>query len=201
VPLKNPFGSSPAPDETNENARGDDQESNEQSSAAPVADGAIDERIAKLEAEKEDLRTTLIHRQADFENFRKRVERERHEESRRATGVSIQHLLPVLDTFERALAAHDDPAYAEYRKGFELIYKQLWDSLAKQGLERIEAQGKTFDPHVHQAIERVETTEHEDGTVIDVMQPGYTFHGRVLRPAIVRVAAAPEAASHNKRNN
>jgi molecular chaperone GrpE len=201
VSLKNPFGNAPAPDDANEDARENDQAANPQADAnAAEVLNATDERIAKLEAEKEDLRKTLIHRQADFENFRKRVERERHEESRRATGVSIQHLLPVLDTFERALAAHDDPAYAEYRKGVELIYKQLWESLAKQGLERIEAKGKDFDPHVHQAIERVETTEHEDGTVIDVLQPGYIFHGRVLRPATVRVAAAPEAASH-KRNN
>lgn len=201
--LKNPFGNAPAPDETNENARENDEgaSADMQESRAGDPSSLIDDRIAKLEVEKDDLRKTLIHRQADFENFRKRVERERHEEARRATGVSVQHLLPVLDTFERALAAHDDPAYAEYRKGVELIYKQLWESLAKQGLERIEAQGKPFDPHVHQAIERVETTEHEDGTVIDVMQPGYIFHGRVLRPAIVRVAAAPEAASHNKRNN
>jgi molecular chaperone GrpE len=202
VSAKKPWGNAPAPDDASENAQENEQGSGGQAAESNASDGAnaIDERIAKLEAEKEELRATLIHRQADFENFRKRVERERHEESRRATGVAIQHLLPVLDTFERALAAHDDPAYAEYRKGVELIYKQLWESLAKQGLERIDAQGKSFDPHVHQAIERVETTEHEDGTVIDVLQPGYIFHGRVLRPATVRVAAAPEAASH-KRNN
>jgi molecular chaperone GrpE len=202
VSLKNPWGQAPAPDDARETAPESEQDTNVQSteSAAAQPAPAIDERIAKLEAEKEDLRKTLIHRQADFENFRKRVERERHEESRRATGHLIQQLLPVLDTFERALAAHEDPAYAEYRKGVELIYKQLWESLAKQGLERIEAQGKQFDPHIHQAIERVETGEHEDGTVIDVLQPGYIFHGRVLRPATVRVAAAPEAASH-KRNN
>ena len=200
--LKNPFGNASAPDDANERARENDQDANTQVSDVNAADGAgpVDERIAKLEAEKDDLRKTLIHRQADFENFRKRVERERHEESRRATGVALQHLLPVLDTFERALAAHDEPAYAEYRKGVELIYKQLWESLAKQGLERIDAQGKAFDPHVHQAIERVETDEHADGTVIDVLQPGYIFHGRVLRAATVRVAAEPEAASH-KRNN
>jgi molecular chaperone GrpE len=200
VSLKNPFGNAPAPDDANERAQ--ENEPDAQVGDANAADGAsvVDERISRLEAEKDDLRTTLIHRQADFENFRKRVERERHEESRRATGVAIQHLLPVLDTFERALAAHDEPAYAEYRKGVELIYKQLWESLAKQGLERIDAQGKAFDPHVHQAIERVETDEYADGTVIDVLQPGYIFHGRVLRPATVRVAAAPEAASH-KRNN
>jgi molecular chaperone GrpE len=202
VSLKNPFGSAPAPEDAAENARDNEQDSHEQAADSAGADGAnaTDERIAKLEAEKEDLRKTLIHRQADFENFRKRVERERHEESRRATGHSIQLLLPVLDTFERALAAHDDPAYAEYRKGVELIYKQLWETLAKQGLERIDAQGKSFDPHVHQAIERVETEEHADGTVIDVLQPGYVFHGRVLRPATVRVAAAPDAKSHKKEN-
>jgi len=202
VSLKNPFGSAPAPEDAAENARENDQDSRGQAADSAGADGAIaaDERIAKLEAEKEDLRKTLIHRQADFENFRKRVERERHEESRRATGHSIQLLLPVLDTFERALAAHDDPAYAEYRKGVELIYKQLWETLAKQGLERIDAQGKSFDPHIHQAIERVETEEHADGTVIDVLQPGYVFHGRVLRPSTVRVAAAPDAKSHKKEN-
>jgi molecular chaperone GrpE len=201
VSLKNPWGSAAAPDDANENAPANDQDPRAASADSATADPppAIDDRIAKLETEKEDLRKTLIHRQADFENFRKRIERERHEESRRATGHSIQLLLPVLDTFERALAAHE-PAYAEYRKGVELIYKQLWEALAKQGLERIEAQGKSFDPHVHQAIERVETDEHEDGTVIDVLQPGYIFHGRVLRPATVRVAAAPQAASH-KRNN
>jgi molecular chaperone GrpE len=199
VSLKNPFGNAPAPDESDENTL--DQDANTRAEEANAVDAnAVDERIAKLEAEKEDLRKTLIHRQADFENFRKRVERERHEESRRATGVAIQHLLPVLDTFERALSAHDDPAYAEYRKGVELIYKQLWESLAKQGLERIDAQGKPFDPHVHQAIERVETDEHPDGTVIDVLEPGYIFHGRVLRPATVRVSAALDASSH-KRNN
>jgi molecular chaperone GrpE len=198
VSLKNPWGNAAAPDDGQQ----DEQDSRTEAvdSEAMDATPAGDERVAKLEAEKEELRKTLIHRQADFENFRKRVERERHEETRRATGHSIQQLLPVLDTFERALAAHEDSAYAEYRKGVELIYKQLWETLAKQGLERIEAQGKQFDPHVHQAIERVETEEHEDGTVIDVLQPGYVFHGRVLRPATVRVAAAPEAASHKRKN-
>ncbi len=160
----------------------------------------VDEPIAKLEAEIEDLKATLVRRQADFENFRKRTERERHEESRRVMGYFIQHLLPVLDGFERALAVHDNPAYEDYRKGFELIYKQLWDSLAKQGLEVIEALGKPFDPHMHMAIERVETDEHEDGAVIEVLLPGYTFHGRVLRPATVRVAASPAAESYENLN-
>ncbi len=88
-----------------------------------------------------------------------------------------------------------DPAYLDYRKGFELIRRQLWEALAKQGLVRIDALGQEFNPHFHHAIESVETTEHADGIVIGEMQPGYLFHERVLRPAMVRVASAPEPKS------
>ena len=148
-------------------------------------------QITKLQAEKDDLQQTLVRRQADFENYRKRVERERHEEGRRGVERLIHDLIPVLDGFDRALKAHEDPAEEEYRKGVTLIRKQLWEALARHGLERIEAAGKMFDPHVHQAIERVETTDYADGAVLEVFQDGYMFHGRVLRPAIVRVAVHP----------
>jgi molecular chaperone GrpE len=160
--------------------------------AAPGAASAQAEELAKLQAEKAELADTLVRRQADFENYRKRIERERKDESRRAQSRLIEDLLPVLDGFERALSAHDDPAYEEYRKGLELIYKGLWDTLARHGLERIEATGKPFDPHVHQAIDRVETREHPDGTVVEVLQEGYKIHDRVLRPSAVRVAMHPE---------
>ena len=170
-------------------------ESSPESSAAPAPEptdaAALAVQLAALRAEKEDLRQTLIRRQADFENYRKRLERERHEAGHRAVARVIESLLPVLDAFERALAAHDDPAYAEYRKGFELIYRQLWEALARQGLERIDAEGKRFDPHIHQAIERVESEEHADGAVLEVLQPGYRLRDRVLRPATVRVAVHP----------
>jgi molecular chaperone GrpE len=147
--------------------------------------------IAKLRAEKEELVQTLVRRQADFENFRKRTERDRHEEARRGVERMILDLIPVLDGFDRALQGHDDPSYEEYRKGVILIRKQLWDALARHGVQRIEAAGKMFDPHMHQAIERVESTDYEDGTIVAVFQDGYLFHGRVLRPAIVRVAVHP----------
>jgi len=150
------------------------------------------EAVAQLQAEKDDLRQTLVRLQADFENYRKRVERDRQEESRRGVGRMMEHLLPVLDGFERALRAHDDPAYEEYRKGLELIYRQMWEALAKNGLERIAAAGKPFDPHFHQAIEQVETADYPDGSVVEVLQDGYLFHGRVLRPSIVRVAIASQ---------
>ena len=164
----------------------------ERGATSPGSEGAevtaLAERLARLQAEKDELMQTLVRRQADFENYRKRVERERQEDRRHGTGRLIEDLLPVLDAFERALRAHDDPAYEEYRKGLELIYRQLWDTLARHGLERIVAQGKPFDPHYHQAIERVASTDHPDGTVLEVLQDGFLFHGKVVRPSVVRVS-------------
>ena len=142
--------------------------------ASEVADASVlAERAARLQAEKDELMQTLVRRQADFENYRKRIEREREDDKRFGARRLIEDLLPVLDAFERAVKAHDDPAYQEYRKGLELIYRQLWDILARNGLERIQAEGKPFDPHYHQAIERVESTEHPEGTVVDVFQDGF----------------------------
>ena len=162
---------------------------------APADGPAAMDELTKLLAEKQELMNTLVRRQADFENYRKRVEKERHHDRHKATESVIEHLLPVLDAFDRALSSSSDPAYSDYHKGFELIRRQLWETLAKQGLVRIDAVGQEFNPHYHHAIERVETTEHADGIVVGEMQPGYLFHERVLRPAMVRVASAPESHS------
>ena len=156
--------------------------------------------VNKLATDLEDLRQTLLRRQADFDNYRKRIEKERAEDQKRTTGRVIEQLIPVLDGFEQALAAHKEAEYESYRKGFELIYKQLLDNLAKLGAERIDPVGKPFDPHLHQALDRVETREHDDGTILAVFQPGYVFHGRVLRPAMVRVAVHPSGASNKFAN-
>ena len=161
-----------------------------------AADSAVaDAEIARLAADLQDLRQTLLRRQADFENYRKRIEKERAEDSKRATARLLEALIPIVDGFEHALAAHREPAYDNYRKGFELIYKQLLDNLSKLGVERIEPLGQRFDPHLHQAMDRTETSEAEDGTILQVYQPGYVFHGRVLRPAMVRVAVHATPAS------
>jgi len=154
-----------------------------------------DAEVGKLAKDLEDLRQTLLRRQADFDNYRKRVEKERSEDSRRSTARVIEALIPVVDSFDQALASHREPEYANYRKGFELIHKQLLDNIAKLGAERIEPVGMTFDPHLHQAMDRTETTDNDEGTILQVFQPGYLFHGRVLRPAMVRVAVHPTAAS------
>ena len=159
------------------------------SAAASASESALAEQLQKLAAEKQDLTNTLVRLQADFDNYRKRTEKEHDQARHRGVENLVEQLLPVLDGFDRALAAHDDPAYEDYRKGFELIRKQLWDLLAKQGVHRIESIGKEFDPNVHHAVEHVPTSDYPDGAVIEEFQPGYTFHHRVLRPAMVRVAS------------
>lgn len=164
---------------------------------APVSD------VEKLLAEKTDLRNTLVRLQADFDNYRKRIERERHQERHRGAETLVEHLLPVLDAFDRAISAHPDAAHDEYRTGFQLIRKQLFDALTKQGLQKIETDGKRFDPHMHHAIERRETSDEPDGAILEELQAGYTFHGKVLRPAMVRVAVNPEGgdlASNSSAN-
>jgi len=166
-----------------------------------AADSAMaDAEVAKLVADLHDLQQTLLRRQADFDNYRKRIERERADDSKRYTARVVEALIPIIDGFEHALAAHREAEYENYRKGFELIYKQLVDNLAKLGVERVEPLGQLFDPHAHQAMDRTETNAAEDGTILQVYQPGYVFHGRVLRPAMVRVAVQATPASKKTVN-
>lgn len=184
----------------NKNVDSSDLEQSAEAKAVAADAATADAEMGKLTADLQELRQTLLRRQADFDNYRKRIEKERVEDSRRATARVIEGLIPVIDGFEHALAAHREAEYENYRKGFELIYKQLLDNITKLGAERIEPLGKSFDPHLHQAVDRAETTEHEDGTILQVFQPGYVFHGRVLRPAMVRVAVHPSPASKKAVN-
>ena len=161
---------------------------------------AADAEVAKLANDLNDLRQTLMRRQADFDNYRKRIEKERADDSKRATARVVESLIPIIDGFEQALAAHREAEYENYRKGFELIYKQLVDNVSRLGVERTDPLGKQFDPHLHQAMDRTETLQQEDGTILQVFQPGYVFHGRVLRPAMVRVAVHPGGASKEAAN-
>lgn len=170
--------------------------SSPEQSEAPGGEALV-AQIQKLLSEKQELTDTLVRRQADFENYRKRIERERHQEHHRGAELFVERILPVLDALDRALVTDAGSASAEYRKGFELIERQLSDLLAKQGLTRMETAGKEFDPHFHHAIEQVETSEYPEGGIIDEFQSGYLFHGKVLRPAMVRVATAPEGRSEH----
>jgi len=154
-------------------------------SDAPTVEALAAERD-KLQADKEELRDRLMRKQAEFENFRRRSAREKEEVLQFAAMETVRALLPVLDDFERALklpAAGDD-----YRKGIELIHKRLQDTLVQMGVTPMDAQNKKFDPNFHQAVDTVKIAEGDDQTIVEEYQKGYEFKGRLLRPAMVKVA-------------
>ena len=144
---------------------------------------------AQLVAEKAEYKDRMLRTLADFDNFRRRAERDRSEYVQFAAMEIVRDLLPVLDDFQRALKVETPDA--EYAKGVELIYQRLFEILKKAGLEPIDAAGKPFDPNRQQAVDRVHTDEFEDQTVLEEYQSGYNFKGKLLRPAMVKVAVRP----------
>jgi molecular chaperone GrpE len=145
----------------------------------------------KLKAERDSLLDRLARLQAEFENARKRTAREQQEFREYAVSDALKALLPTLDSFERALQTSASDK-SEFRGGVDLIYKQLQDALVKLGLRPIPAKGEPFDPHLHQAIEMVDTKEAEDHHVLEELQGGYKLKDRLLRPSMVRVARNPK---------
>lgn len=149
------------------------------------------EQITRLTDEKSELMDRLLRKQAEFENFRRRGEREMQEAYVRARADLVADLLPVLDNFDLALQ-HADSASAEViHEGVQLIYKQLTDTLGRLGLEAIEAEGQPFDPELHEAVATEANEDVPDHTVVGVLQRGFKLGDRMLRPARVKVAVQP----------
>lgn len=142
--------------------------------------------LAKLRAERDDLNDRFLRRTAEFENFRRRVEREHIERIEAAGARAVEPLLPILDDFERALKV--ETADAVYAKGVELIYTRLYEALKRLGLEPISTEGQTFDPNIHQAIEMAESEDAPDQAILAEYARGYNFKGKLLRPSMVKVA-------------
>jgi molecular chaperone GrpE len=143
-----------------------------------------------LQKERDDLYDRLLRKTAEFDNFRKRVERDRKDMIEWAAADVLTELLSIADDFDRALAAEAPPEAQGYKAGLELIQRQLAELLKKRGVTVIEALGADFDPHVHQAVAYEEVDGARDGEVVDVMARGYKLGERLLRPAIVKVAKA-----------
>ncbi len=156
------------------------------SGSSGTVDISAASEVEKLKAERDALLDRLARQQAEFDNARKRGVREQQEFRDFAAADVIKNILPVLDSFERALKAGGDGS--EFRSGVELIYRQLVDALQKAGVQPITAVGKPFDPKMHEAIEMVDTTDVPDHHVLDELQRGYRYKDRLLRPAMVRVA-------------
>jgi molecular chaperone GrpE len=155
--------------------------------AAEVA--ALTAERDQLVKDKAELLDRVLRLQAEFDNFRKRTDKDRSEFVQYAGMELIRELLPVLDNFDLALKT--ECASKEYAKGIEMINQRMADTLKKAGLEPIEAVGQPFDPHLHQAVERFPTEEAPEDTVLSEFQRGYKFKGKLLRPSMVKVAVHP----------
>jgi len=155
----------------------------------------------KVLVEKQDLYDRLLRKQAELENVKKRTEREKEEFLKHATADLIRALLPALDSFERAMKHRDARVPADFYKGVELIHREFVEVLQRAGLEPIDTRGALFDPHLHQAVERVESDGHRDQEIVEELQRGYKLKNRLLRPAIVKVAVPREQASSGPSEN
>lgn len=149
---------------------------------------ALKGQVEKLTGDLQEKKDRLLRLQADFENFRRRSAKEREEISAVVTQNFCKDMLPLLDNFERAMAAETKDVEA-FQKGVEMIFTQFQEVLKKNGLEQIEAVGQKFDPNFHQAVMRVEDPEREDDTVAQELQKGYMVKGRVIRPSMVQVVS------------
>ena len=149
---------------------------------------ALKGQVEKLTGDLQEKKDRLLRLQADFDNFRRRSAKEREEISAVVTQNFCKDMLPLLDNFERAMAAETKDVEA-FQKGVEMIFRQFQEVLKKNGLEQIEAVGQKFDPNFHQAVMRVEDPEREDDTVAQELQKGYMVKGRVIRPSMVQVVS------------
>ncbi len=150
----------------------------------PVQDGA--EELEALKRERDELKDQLLRRRADFENFRKRVERDRPLIRREVAASIMQGLLPTIDSLDHALGA--DAGEDSIRQGVELTRRELLAALEAEGVIVVNPEGERFDPQRHQALVHEEVPGHEDGAIIEVLRKGYVLEGRLLRPALVKVA-------------
>jgi molecular chaperone GrpE len=154
----------------------------------------LQSQIDTLAAERSALYDQLLRRQAEFENYRKRVERERADVFHRARADVLLEMIPILDNLERALVSlEESEGDAEaLRHGVELVHKQFNDALTKFGLQPVESVGCAFDPHLHEAVTMEASDQHQENTIIEEFQRGYKLGDRLLRPAKVKVASTPE---------
>ena len=160
----------------------------ETAGADVAADAGLAEANEKLQAEKRELMDRLLRSQAELDNFRKRTHKEKEEIRQHGAENLIRSLLPTLDGFERALQHRDENVPEAFFQGFELIYRELREVLRRAGLEAVETEGKLFDPYVHQAVETVNAPGHREHEIVGEMQRGYKLKGKLIRPAIVKVA-------------
>jgi molecular chaperone GrpE len=174
-----------------EDERNDAAEQASEVAGTAAAAEERDDPAAELKQQRDDYYDRLLRKTAEFDNYRKRVDRERQQLSEAAAADLLKELLPLLDDLERALSADTGgEATDAIRKGVELIHKQLLETLRRRGVRPIEALGADFDPHFHMAVAHEPAEGRRDGEVIEEFRRGYMLGDRLLRPAMVKVAKA-----------
>jgi len=163
-------------------------ESPDRASEAPSADPAEGPDVAQLKQERDDYYDRLLRKTAEFDNYRKRTDRERQQLAEAAAADLLEELLPLVDDMERALKADVGSDTTAIHKGVELIHKQILDTLRKRGVKPIESLGADFDPHFHMAVSHEPADGRREGEVIEEFRRGYMLGDRLLRPAMVKVA-------------
>ncbi|QHS22815.1 nucleotide exchange factor GrpE [Virgibacillus sp. MSP4-1] len=149
---------------------------------------ALEEELEAVKKEKDEMQNKLLRVQADFDNFKRRAKKDRENDLKYKSQDVVTELLPILDNFERALQVDVDGESTEsFVDGMNMIYRQLVSAMEKAGVEEIEAEGKVFDPNIHQAVMQDSNNEKESNTVTEVLQKGYMLKDRVIRPAMVKV--------------
>lgn len=148
---------------------------------------SLQTKIESLQQEKEEMQQRTLRIQAEFDNFKKRSQKEKEADRKYKAQAIVTELLPAIDNFERALEIETTEATASLVEGITMVYRQLQDALKSQGVEPIESIGKPFDPNLHHAVMQIEDEEIESNTVVEEMQKGYMLKDRVIRPAMVKV--------------
>jgi len=164
-------------------------ESAAQDASAPQEDAAESSLLDELRSQLDEQQQRLLRLQADYDNFRRRTRQEKEDFAKYASSEVVEKLLPVLDNFDRALAAgRSGNDYEALIKGVDMIYRQFKQVLEQVGLSEMNAVGQPFNPEYHNAVMKVEDEEHEEGIVLEELQKGYMFKDKVLRPAMVKVS-------------
>ena len=192
--MKNPFKNEDLTDKAESEIQDSEEPEQTEKSEAETSDEITEnsnEEYDKLKDDYDTLNAQYMRLAADFENFRKRNEAEREALLRYGTENALTKMIEVIDNFERAEKSLENVEDIEkYKESFELLHKQVIDTLAKMGMETINAQGQTFDPNFHDAVMQTPTSEYPEHTVITELQKGYKLGDKILRPSLVNVATA-----------
>ena len=170
-----------------------ESEVSEEGADSAAAELMPEQRAEQLVRENEELQDKFVRLMADFDNYRKRASKEKSDVIQFGNEGLLKDILPIIDNIERLLTySYGEGSWKSFQEGIELVLAEIGKTLAKYGVEPIEALGKVFDPNIHQAMQRSETDEVEANTVVEVYEKGYLYRGRLLRPSLVVVAVAPK---------